>query len=257
MSLTPFFSASSKVWEDRRWVFSLDEIGYVGWEVMADGSSTLERPENVKEVAEIAASTGLALSVHAPYSDLNLASLNYPIWRESVRQVLACIDGAAGLTDRVTVHPGYLSPMGKLLPDKVWNLQKSALTEIGEYADDRGVRIFLENMGGLKEVLCRFPEEILGMIEGVENIGFTLDVGHAHTVGKVREFLRVLPQVNHVHIHDNNGTADQHLAVGDGTIPWEEVGRAVAREYSGIVVVEGRNLDEARRSLAVFRRCFI
>jgi sugar phosphate isomerase/epimerase len=257
MSLSPFFSASSKVWEDRRWVFSLDEIGYEGWEVMADGSSTLEKPENVKEVAEIAASTGLAISVHAPYSDLNLASLNYPIWRESVRQVLACIDGAAGLTDRVTVHPGYLSPMGKLLPGKVWSLQKSALTEIGTYAADRGVRVFLENMGGLKEVLCRFPGEILGMIDGVENVGFTLDVGHAHTVGKVREFLTVLPQVNHMHIHDNHGTADQHLALGDGTVPWEEVGRAVAREYRGIVVVEGRSLDEARKSIAVFRRCFV
>jgi len=256
VSLTPYFSASSKVWEDRRWVFSLREIGYEGWEVMADGSSSLEKRENVKEVAGIAASTGLSLSVHAPYSDLNLASLNYPIWKESVRQVLACIDGAADLTDRVTVHPGYLSPMGKLLPDRVWSLQKSALTEIGRYADDRGVRVFLENMGGLKEVLCRFPEEILGMIEGVDGIGFTLDVGHAHTVGKVREFLGVLPQVNHLHIHDNHGTADQHLALGDGTIPWEEVGRAVAREYRGIVVVEGRNLDEARKSLAVFRRCF-
>ncbi|HVN65428.1 MAG TPA: sugar phosphate isomerase/epimerase family protein [Methanomicrobiales archaeon] len=257
MSLTPYFSASSKVWEDRRWVYSLPEIGYEGWEVMADGRSTLEKRENVQEVAEIAASTHLALSIHAPYSDLNLASLNYPIWRESVRQVLACIDGASDLADRVTVHPGYLSPMGKLLPDKVWNLQKSALTEIGRYAGDRGVRVFLENMGGPKEVLCRFPGEVLGMIEGVENIGFTLDVGHAHTVGKVREFLRILPQVNHMHIHDNQGTADQHLAVGDGTIPWDEVGRAVAREYRGIVVVEGRSLEEAKKSLAVFRRCFV
>jgi sugar phosphate isomerase/epimerase len=257
VSLIPFFSASSKVWEDRRWVYFLGEIGYEGWEVMADGSSSFEKAGTVKEVAEIAASTGLALTIHAPYSDLNLASLNYPIWRESVRQVLACIDGAAELADRVTVHPGYLSPMGKLLPDKVWSLQKSALTEIGRYAADRGVRVFLENMGGLKEVLCRFPEEILGMIEGVDNIGFTLDVGHAHTVGKVREFLGILPQAGHIHVHDNQGTADQHLALGDGTIPWDEVGRQIAGSYSGIVVVEGRNLEEAKKSLAVFRRCFV
>ena len=257
MSLKPFFSASSKVWEDRRWVFSLGEIGYRGWEVMADGASSFEQAGNVKEVAGIAASTGLALSVHAPYSDLNLASLNHPIWRESVRQVMACIDGAADLTDRVTVHPGYLSPLGKLLPEKVWALQKSALAEIGAYAGDRGIRVFLENMGGLKEVLCRFPEEILGMIDGVDGIGFTLDVGHAHTVGRVREFLAVLPSANHLHVHDNQGTADQHLALGEGTIPWEEVGRAVARDYRGIVVVEGRSLPEAEKSLAVFRRCFV
>ena len=257
MSLVPYFSASSLVWDDKSWVFSLEEIGYRGWEVMADGGSSFENPANVRAVSEIKGSTGLAISVHAPYSDLNLASLNEPVWRESVRQVLACIDGAAGLTDRVTVHPGYLAPLGKLLPDRVWARQKSALAEIGAHAADRGVRVFLENMGGVKEVLCRFPEEILGMIDGVDGIGFTLDIGHAHTVGKVREFLSVLPRADHIHLHDNHGAADQHLALGDGTIPWDEVGRAVARDYSGIVVVEGRNLDEARRSLSVFRRCFV
>jgi len=257
MSLVPYFSASSKVWEDRSWVFSLEEIGYRGWEVMADGGSSFEDPENVRAVSEIKGSTGLAISVHAPYSDLNLASLNHPVWRESVRQVLACIDGAAEVTDRVTVHPGYLAPLGKLLPDRVWAQQKAALAEIGAYGADRGVRVFLENLGGLKEVLCRFPEEILGMIEGIDGIGFTLDVGHAHTMGKVREFLAVLPRVDHMHIHDNHGTADQHLALGDGTIPWDEVGHAVARGYNGIVVVEGRDLEEARKSLAVFRRCFV
>ena len=256
MSLVPSFSASSKVWDDKSWVFSLEEIGYRGWEVVADGACSFELDENIREVAEIAGSTSLSLSVHAPYSDLNLASLNYPIWRESVRQILTCIDRTAELTDRVTVHPGYLSPVGKLLPDRTWALQKSALSEIGAFAEDRGVRVFLENMGGLKEVLCRFPEEILGMIDGVRGVGFTLDVGHAHTVGKVREFLRVLSSANHLHIHDNYGTADEHLALGDGTIPWDDVGKAVARDYRGIVVVEGRSLDEAEKSLSVFRRCF-
>jgi sugar phosphate isomerase/epimerase len=256
MSLVPYFSASSKVWDDKSWVFSLEEIGYRGWEVVADGACSFEQDGNTREVAEIAGSTGLSLSVHAPYSDLNLASLNYPIWRESIRQILACIDRAAELTDRVTVHPGYLSPVGKLLPDRTWELQKSALSEIGAFAADRGVHVFLENMGGLKEVLCRFPEEILGMIDGVRGVGFTLDVGHAHTVGKVREFLRVLSSANHLHIHDNHGTADEHLALGDGTIPWDDVGKAVARDYRGIVVVEGRSLEEAEKSLSVFRRCF-
>ncbi|HUK92470.1 MAG TPA: sugar phosphate isomerase/epimerase family protein [Methanomicrobiales archaeon] len=256
MSLVPYFSASSKVWDDKSWVFSLEEIGYRGWEVVADGAYSFEQDENIREVAEIVGSTGLSLSVHAPYSDLNLASLNYPIWRESVRQILTCIDRTAEITDRVTVHPGYLSPVGKLLPDRTWALQKSALTEIGAFAADRGVRVFLENLGGLKEVLCRFPEEILGMIDGVPGVGFTLDVGHAHTVGKVREFLGILSSANHLHIHDNHGTADQHLALGDGTIPWDEVGKAVARDYGGIVVVEGRSLEEAAKSLAVFRRCF-
>ena len=43
MSLTPYFSSSSKVWESRDWIFGLEEIGYVGWEIVADGKYRLLR----------------------------------------------------------------------------------------------------------------------------------------------------------------------------------------------------------------------
>ncbi|HOS68373.1 MAG TPA: TIM barrel protein, partial [Methanoculleus sp.] len=129
MSLTPYFSSSSKVWESRDWIFGLEEIGYVGWEIVADGKYRLDNPENFIAIQENLASTGLRSTVHAPYSDLNLASLNYPIWRESIRQTCCCIRHAADLTDRVTIHPGFLSPVGKLVPEKVWEMQKTALVE--------------------------------------------------------------------------------------------------------------------------------
>ena len=80
-----------------------------------------------QKIEEVIASTNLGITVHAPYGDLNLATLNDPIWRESIRQICTCIEHASKLTDRVTIHPGYLSPVGKLMPQKVWELQKEAL----------------------------------------------------------------------------------------------------------------------------------
>ncbi len=50
--------------------------------------------------------------------------------------------------------------------------------------------------------------------------------------------------------------SDEHLALGEGTIPWTTVGKTIAARYSGVVVIEGRSIEEARKSLAVFRRCF-
>lgn len=252
-----FFSSSAKVWEEISWVYGIEEAGYQGWEVVADGRYRLDNPGSKREISEVLASTRLRATVHAPYGDLNLATLNYPIWRESIHQIASCITHAASFTDRVTIHPGYLSPVGKMMPDRAWGQQKKALTEIGRIAADNGVLACLENMIGVKEFLCQRPEELLGMTEGIEGIGITIDIGHAHTVGRVDAFLPWLPSARHLHIHDNHGSADEHLALGDGTIPWERVGSAVARDYQGVVVVEGRSVEEGRRSRAVVERWFV
>ncbi len=258
MSLAPYFSSSSKVWAARDWVFGIEEMGYTGWEIVADGNYRLDNPDNFAAIRENLESTGLLATVHAPYSDLNLASLNYPIWRESIRQICSCIHHAADLTDRVTVHPGFVSPVGKLVPEKVWEMQKTALVEIGKYAEDHGILACVENMISIKDFLCRYPEEILGLTEGIPGIGITLDVGHANTNGLVDAFLKYIKEVNHLHIHDNHGQSDEHLALGDGAIDWKKVGSVIARDYSGgVAVIEGRTLEEAKRSLAAFRKWFV
>jgi sugar phosphate isomerase/epimerase len=112
-------------------------------------------------------------------------------------------------------------------------------------------------MIGIKEFLCRQPEELIGMTEGIEGIGMTFDFGHANTMGMVNDFLPFVYRAHHIHIHDNHGMSDEHLALGEGTINWEQVGRTIAAHYTGIAVIEGRSVEEARKSLQVFRRCFV
>lgn len=257
MSIMPYFSSSSRVWEDISWVPGIEDAGYAGWELMSDGNYRLEDPTANARIKEVLASTNLGVTVHAPFGDLNLATLNDPIYRESIRQVCTCIEHAADLTDRVTIHPGYMSPVGKLMPQKIWELQKDALRHIGKVASDNGVLACLENMIGIKEFLCRSPEELIGMTEGIEGIGMTFDFGHANTVGKIAAFLPYADSANHIHIHDNHGQSDEHLALGEGTIDWKVVGKEIASRYNGIAVVEGRSVAEGKKSLAVFRECFL
>jgi sugar phosphate isomerase/epimerase len=257
MSLRPFFSSSAKVWEDISWVYGIDEAGYAGWEIVGDGNYRLDNPVCFKRIKEVIASTNLGITVHAPYGDLNLATLNDPIWHESIRQICTCIEHASEITDRVTIHPGYLSPVGKLLPQKTWELQKNALRQIGKFAAEHSVLACLENMIGIKEFLCRQPEELIGMTEGIDGIGMTFDFGHANTIGIVNDFLPFVHQAHHIHVHDNHGMSDEHLALGKGTINWDVVGKTIAADYTGVVVIEGRSIGEAKTSLQVFRRCFV
>ena len=95
------------------------------------------------------------------------------------------------------------------------------------------------------------------MAEGIEGIGLTFDFGHANTVGKVPEFLAKVGYADHIHIHDNHGVLDEHLPLGAGTIDWKTVGKTIAARYSGVVVIEGRSVEEAKKSRAVFSECFL
>jgi sugar phosphate isomerase/epimerase len=253
MSLSVYFSSSSKVTAPPEWVHGITGAGFDGWEVVAEGDYRLDDPAGLARVRDLIETTGLAVSVHAPYADLNLSSLNFPILRESVRQITTCIARASEWKDRVVVHPGYLSPFGRLDPARAWATHKEALREIGRCAADHGVLACLENMIAIREFLCRDPGELLGMTEGIEGVGACFDLGHANTVGAVPDFLAVLGAADHLHLHDNNGQSDEHLPIGGGTVDWDRVGPAVAAAYSGIAVVEGRPVEEGRQSLEQIR----
>ena len=221
MTIQPYFSSSAKVWDDISWVYGIEEAGYAGWEIVGDGNYRLDNPGCFRRIEEVIASTHLGITVHAPYGDLNLATLNDPIWHESIRQVCTCIEHASRITDRVTIHPGYLSPLENSCPRKSGNSRRKRSGRSGNLQQTAGVLACLENMIGVKEFLCRVPDELIGMTEGIEGIGMTFDFGHANTMGLVNDFLAHVNRASHIHIHDNNGLSDQHLALGEGTIDWE------------------------------------
>jgi sugar phosphate isomerase/epimerase len=79
-------------------------------------------------------------------------------------------------------------------------------------------------------------------------VGFIFDVGHANTNGNVEDFLKLKDQVIHMHVHDNHGERDEHLPVGNGTVPWKKVAQAM-KNYKGRIVTESRSLEEGQRSI--------
>jgi len=253
MTFPVYFSSSTKVTAPPDWVYDLRAAGFDGWEIVAEGDYRLDQPESLARIRDLIECTDLPVTVHAPYGDLNCASLNYPIQRESIRQITACVAGAAEWTDRVTIHPGYLSPLAKLDPERAWAIQKESLREIGRSGIEHGVLVCLENMIAIREFLCRDPGELLGMIEGIEGIGACFDLGHAHTVGAVPDFVALLARADHLHLHDNHGESDEHLPLGAGTIDYGHAGLTIAAGYRGIAVVEGRSVAEGRQSLSVIR----
>ncbi|MGZ7127397.1 MAG: hypothetical protein ACXVH8_06495 [Halobacteriota archaeon] len=63
----------------------LKGVGFQGWEVIAEGPQKLD-DDMISLIDYLISSYDLEISVHAPFSDLNIASLNEPIWGETLRQ---------------------------------------------------------------------------------------------------------------------------------------------------------------------------
>ncbi len=89
------------------------------------------------------------------------------------------------------------------------------------------------------------------MIDGIEGIGMTIDIGHDNTVGAGPGFFcRISGAQSHLHVHDNHGESDEHLASLKGRTV-VACRPCIARDYPGIIVVEGRSLEEGKKSIAV------
>lgn len=99
---------------------------------------------------------------------------------------------------------------------------------------ENNVTVCLENLfssqrGVCYQGHCSYPEDAkreideLNSLAGKEVFGFCLDTGHANLLHHdIRNFVLTLgKRIKCVHIHDNNGQNDQHLAPLTGTLDWE------------------------------------
>lgn len=250
------FSFSSSALVDRPfdWAYHLEDLGYTGWEIVHEGRQRLT-PETLPLAREIVETTDLVITIHLPYSDLNLASMNQPIWEESVRQTKNCLSLASEFGRLAVLHPGHLSPLGKHMPDRAWEQNLLGIQQICDHAAELDMTVAVENMPNIESLLGRTPEEILGIMENVdrENLGFVFDVGHANTNDNVDQFLKELgDRIVHLHVHDNRGERDEHLPVRSGTVNWQNVVNAL-NGYSGRLVTEARNLTQGAKSIQTLR----
>ncbi|MCX9011470.1 MAG: sugar phosphate isomerase/epimerase [Candidatus Methanoperedens sp.] len=243
------FSSLALVNNPFDWAYDLEELGFTGWEVVSEGKQQLNN-DTLSEIKNIIETTDLVLTLHLPFSDLNLASLNHPIWKETIRQMSKCLERASDFVELAVVHPGHLSPLGMQLPEMAWRQNIEGLQAVCDAAADLGIQIGVENMVNMQFIFGKQPGEVLGMIESLEreNVGLTLDIGHANTNGMVDEFLSDLSRVIHVHLHDNKGKSDEHLGLGKGNVDWKKVIKSLDG-YKGRAVTEARTVQEGAASL--------
>jgi sugar phosphate isomerase/epimerase len=213
------------------------------WEIVGEGRHFLPFVE--ENFLDAVSSHDLKFSAHAPLSDINIGSLNPRIREAAVREVTNTIRSAHRLNiGVVTVHPGFYSPLGLLDKPSVLERTFDSLRSIERASKEFGVRVALENMPAMGPMtMGRTPEELFTLLDSFD-IDICFDIGHAHTMNAIEDFLEHKACFANVHVHDNMGQSDQHLPVGEGNIDFQKVLKGLSG-YQGKYVIEARSLNDA------------
>jgi sugar phosphate isomerase/epimerase len=257
------FSASTVLRED--WLAAVRAgLGrYAAFELASPAPRLPGTPAELRGLRRLGQRHGLAYSVHAPFRDLDPAAADGALRRRSEELYLGALETGAGLgAELVVMHPATVSlaeweTLGEPARRAVRRREIDAFGRMASRAARLGVRIGVENMPGFRAARdASWIERIVREV-GSPWLGFTVDVGHAHTAGIPPALLlrHLGPRLWHVHVHDNSGQGDQHRALGEGSVDWVSVaGALVELDYRGLVVDESLDLAAQLRGGARLRQ---
>jgi len=182
---------------------------------------------------------GRRLTLHAPFQDLLPGALDEMILsssRRRLRQAFRLLPVFKPVT--IVCHLGFETRFYQW-ERQDW-LERSAATwkEFAALAAPHGVTVMLEN------VYETDPDLFLELLTLVNapNLQVCLDVGHLHAFGggDFDLWLHTLwPFIGQLHLHDNRGELDEHLALGQGTVPVASVLHFLAaRDRQTLVTLE-------------------
>ncbi|MFW5488809.1 MAG: sugar phosphate isomerase/epimerase family protein [Desulfovibrio sp.] len=195
-------------------------------EIGLDADSLDQLPEQYHhDLAQRLRDAGLKCSVHLPFLELRPAAED-PFIREASRKRLevgmriARIYDPAHMVGHPSLQDVYFENSAELQRSNSCQTWGSLLDEWPGHPP-----LFLEN------TLETEPDLLVALLSVVQDkgVGVCFDIGHWNSFanGSKRKNLEewiaaFAPFRMHLHLHDNNGESDQHLGMGQGTIPWDE-----------------------------------
>ena len=220
---------------------TIDSSEIKNWEIVDEDTLRLDE-KRVKSLQKLKKKLDLTCTVHAPFEDLNEATLNMKRRWSTVNMLLGSIDLAAKVDAKLwVVHPGLYSGLDWAYPHRQWSLNLEAIETLREKAQSLGLDIAVENMPRHSFILgsCRDFETFVTE-RSVNRQKLAFDIGHANTFNQVGEFLKQFGnRISHIHLHDNYGERDEHNMIGRGTVDWSRLKDFLAKSsFQGLMVVE-------------------
>ena len=153
---------------------------------------------------------------------------------------------------KVTIHANW--PGAMFNDEDGVKFQIESLNKIVEYADSIKMTVMYEPVNSHYDTAANVKK----ILSEVKNLAFHADIGHFNLNGnKPIEYLSEFKnQIEHIHLHDNNGWSDLHLPIGTGSIGWEKVIDFLKTFYDGTITLEifSNDKDYIQLSLKKLRK---
>jgi fructoselysine 3-epimerase len=226
---------------------SLGRLGYDGISVWG-GRPHMYRQDlhaQLSELRDLLAEYNMAVCHVIPaqfrYPSL-LSSSNEKVRRDSVRYIMDNVDNAL-LLGAPSVHVCAGFSLFDESPLIGWERLRRSICEILEYMRGTNLRLYIEPAHRFESNQILSLDDGLRMLDEIcdPRLGLLLDTGHLHVNGEdlAAGVQKLGPVLGHVDLDDNDGSADAHLAPGQGTLDFGPFAAALrASSYAGYISVE-------------------
>ncbi len=201
----------------------------------------IKNEEIVKDSIEYLQTLNLKYTIHSPTSDEECGvRVDLGVDNKNNIKIMEKVFKIASLLDvrYVVVHGGDVNTSYY----KAFINTKNQLTKLSKMAEDYSVRLVIENLSDNR--VGAMPHEFMPFLG--DNVGMVFDTGHAFLIQQkygvdMREYIRQLGSyIEHIHIHDNSGITDEHLALGEGSINWKIIIKELSKTNPKNIILEIR-----------------
>lgn len=225
----------------------IQEIGELGFDYV---ELTLDPPEaspqkvltQKKSIMNLLNRYKMGITGHLP-TFVWTSDLYDSLRKASLQENVEAIEASAELgIEKLVLHPGYITGMGKFVIDKAKRYGLESIEAILKKANSLGMTLCIENMFPQANFLTQ-PQEFQEVFESFPEIRLALDIGHANLGGdrnRALEFIRQYGyRIGHIHANDNFGKEDNHLPIGAGIIDFERIVKALKEtSYDETMTIE-------------------
>ncbi|HQP50433.1 MAG TPA: TIM barrel protein [Spirochaetota bacterium] len=196
---------------------------------------------------------GIRTTVHAPFNELFLGAPDRIIRQAAIERMDYAFSVAELFSPRaIVVHLNFEERRFRYLYDEWMN---NIIPNLKRYADrcgEMGAVLSLENV--YEEV----PDAVVDVFSRLKGYPaqLCLDVGHvsAFSDASLPAWFEAAGHcIGHFHLHDNDGTGDQHRPIGSGTIDFGLVGNFIASMKSRpLITLEPHREEDIWKTLKGF-----
>jgi sugar phosphate isomerase/epimerase len=194
-----------------------------------------------------------SLSFHGPFMDLSPGAVDSMVRKATVQRFMKVLEVADVLRPLCIVfHSGYEKWKYALKIEPWLSGSIETWSLVNEKATSLGVKVAVENIFEDDPLNLRLLVEALGST----NFGICFDTGHFNLFSRspLEEWLKQLgPYLHELHLHDNDGSADSHSPIGDGTFDFDRLFRA-PMPTDLIFTIEAHSPEKVLTSLERIRK---